>query len=329
MYRLRATSGLRGIFLVLSVLAAVSGCRTCNNITPGAIPQPNGTYACQWIHAEKARADQDKFVIYQYEWMSPEVTKLTPSGQGHVAQIAQELCQTPFPVVIEPSSDRRVDEWRRAAILEALAGSGNPVPPDRVILGRPEAEGLYGQEAPGVARGMLSNQTGGQNTGTGTLGTGGTLGGIQGSMYGGTGGALGPAAVSAVEQAFTKGGDNVADGPRKVSLSGPACSACHRAWAALLPASCPHNSLGWRKRLPTNRTYRKMFPASYLPRRPRERAWWPPRNWKRTDTCNRPFCSMKRRETTIRPQNPSLTTSPCYTTLRATVPGRWRSTTKH
>ncbi len=195
MYRLRAMPGLCGLFLVLSVLTAVSGCRTCNNIAPGAIPQPNGTYACQWVHAEKARADQDKFVIYQYEWMSPEVTKLTPSGQGHVAQIAQELCQVPFPVVIEPSSDPRsdprLDEWRRAAVLEALAGSGNPMPPDRVILGRPEAEGLYGQEAPGVVRGMLSNQTGGQNTGTGTLGTVGTLGGTQGSTYGGTGGGAG------------------------------------------------------------------------------------------------------------------------------------------
>ena len=137
------------------MVAAVSGCHTCNDITPGAIPQPNGTYACQWVHAEKARADQDKFVIYQYEW-SADGTKLTPSGQGHVAQIAQGLCQVPFPVVIEPSSDRRVDESRRMAVLEALANSGNPVTPDRVILGRPEAEGLYGQEAPGIARGMFS-----------------------------------------------------------------------------------------------------------------------------------------------------------------------------
>ena len=51
------------------------------------------------------------------------------------------------------------------AVLEALANSGNPVTPDRVILGRPEAEGLYGQEAPGVARRMFSNQSGGQGTG--------------------------------------------------------------------------------------------------------------------------------------------------------------------
>ena len=134
----------------------------------------------------EARADQDNFVIYQYEW-SADVTKLTPSGQGHVAQIAQGLCQVPFPVVIEPSSDRRVDESRRMAVLEALASSGNPVTPDRVILGRPEAEGLYGQEAPGIARGMFGTQTGGQSTGVGTLGAGATLGGTQGGMIGGAG----------------------------------------------------------------------------------------------------------------------------------------------
>ena len=105
----------------------------------------------------------------------------------------------PFPVVIEPSSDPRVDESRRTAVLEALANSGNPVPPDRVILGRPEAEGLYGQEAPGIARGMFSNQTGGQSTGGGTLGAGATLGGTQGGMHRA---ALGPVAVLAVEQAL-------------------------------------------------------------------------------------------------------------------------------
>ena len=122
-------------------------------------------------------------MIYQYEW-SADGTKLTPSGQEHVAQIAQGLCQVPFPVVIEPSSDRRVDESRRTAVLEALASSGNPVPPDRVILGRPEAEGLYGQEAPGIARGMFSTQTGGQG-GQGrrhAWEAGATLGGTQGGI---------------------------------------------------------------------------------------------------------------------------------------------------
>ena len=184
MHRLNATSQLCWIILVLLTVAAVSGCHSCNDIAPGAIPQPNGTYACQWAHAERGRAAQDNFVIYQYEW-SADVTKLTPSGQGHVGQMAQALCQVPFPVVIEPSSDRRLDEARRMAVLEALASSGNPVPPERVILARPEAEGMYGQEAPGVARGMFGTQTGGQSTGVGTLGAGATAAGIQGGIVGG------------------------------------------------------------------------------------------------------------------------------------------------
>ena len=69
--------------------------KSCDDIPPGAIPQPNGTYACQWIHAETARADQDNFVIYQYEW-SADGTKLTPFGQEHVARIAKGCRKCPI-----------------------------------------------------------------------------------------------------------------------------------------------------------------------------------------------------------------------------------------
>ena len=143
--------------------AVVSGCHngsgSCNDITPGAIPQPNGTYLCQWNHAQTGRADRDNFVIYQYEW-SADGTKLTTFGQEHLARIAQGLPQVGFPVVIEPASDPHLNESRRLAVLEALANCHVPIVPDRVIFGRPEAEGLYGQEAPAVAGGMLGGQGG-------------------------------------------------------------------------------------------------------------------------------------------------------------------------
>ena len=156
---------LQTLWLILLTII-VPGCcqdgpKGCNNITPGAIPQPNGTYLCQWNHAETARADQDNFVIYQYEW-SAEGTKLTPFGQEHLARIAQRLPQVCFPVVIEPVSDSRLNESHRAAVMEGLANSHVPIVPERIVLGRSEAEGLYGQEAPGVAARMLSNQGGGR-----------------------------------------------------------------------------------------------------------------------------------------------------------------------
>ena len=176
---------------VLFVLAA-SGCchndqKPCNDITPGAIPQPNGTYLCQWTHAETARADRENFVIYQYEW-SADGTKLTPFGQEHLARIAQGLPQVCFPIVIEPASDPRVSETRRMAVLEALANCHVPIAPERVVLGRSEAEGLYGDEAPGIARRMLGNQGGGAGS-TGAMG-----GGATGAMGGGasiSGGGMG------------------------------------------------------------------------------------------------------------------------------------------
>ncbi len=119
-------------------------------------------------------------MIYQYEW-SAEPTQLTPGGQEHLAQIAQRLPQVCLPIIIEPASDPSLNEPRRMAVLQALANYHAPIVPERVVIGRPEAEGLYGLEAAGIARSMISTQ-GGQ---------GASGGGIGGSSLGGGGSSLG------------------------------------------------------------------------------------------------------------------------------------------
>jgi len=124
-----------------------------------------------------ARADRDNFVIYHYEW-SADGTKLSPFGQQHLVRIAQDLPQVCFPILIEPTPDPHLDEIRRVAVLEALANCHVPIVPERVVLGRSEAEGLYGDEAAGVAGRMLRNSVGGH--GAGALG-----GAATGSMGGG------------------------------------------------------------------------------------------------------------------------------------------------
>jgi hypothetical protein len=168
------------------ILLAVSGCaggqKPCNDTAPGAIPQPNGTYACRWIHAQTTLANRDNFAIYQYEW-SADAAKLSTFGQEHVAQIAQCLPQVPFPVVIEASTDPHLNELRRMAVLEALANYHVPIVPERVVLGRPEAEGLYGQEAPGVAGAMLGAQGGGAGATSGGAMGGGAAGATGGGIY--------------------------------------------------------------------------------------------------------------------------------------------------
>ena len=180
------------MWLVLLTMAAPgceNGPKTCNDITPGAIPQPSGSYLCQWNHAETARADRDKFVIYQYEWAA-EPTTLTPGGREHLDCLSQGLAQSTCPIVIETSQDDRLDAARREAIVRALAGKNVLLALDRVIVGRSEAEGLYGQEAPGVSAEMLSNQGGaGAAGGAGAMGGGatGAMGGASTSGGGGMG----------------------------------------------------------------------------------------------------------------------------------------------
>lgn len=181
--------------ILIAVAAVTGGCacdrRTCNDITPGAIPQPVGTYACQWIQAEKARADQDDFVIYQYEWAADGV-KLSPFGRDHVARIARDLGESPLPVVIEPAADDRVNAARKAELVRALAKSGLQVSPDSIILGRPEAEGLYGEEAEAIKSSMFNASGGGQGVGAG-FGSNepGVFQASQGSSFGTTSGSGG------------------------------------------------------------------------------------------------------------------------------------------
>ncbi len=175
-----------------------SGAESCNDIAPGAIPQPNGTYDCQWIHQEMARAEQEKFVIYQYEWTA-DGAKLTPSGQEHVGEIAKAIACVPYPVVIEPVADDQLNAWRKAAVLDALACHQVRISPDRVLLQHSVAEGLYGQEAAGIAGGMLRSSAaqggGGQNAGAALSGLQGTtLGGAQSSYSGASGAGVGGAA---------------------------------------------------------------------------------------------------------------------------------------
>ncbi len=181
----------------LCLLALIPACAQphgveCRDIPMRAIPANPGTYVCQWTAAEATRAEADKFIFYQYEWQRDKA-QLGPFGQRHAAQVAARLPCVAYPVVVEPSDDAKLDESRRLAILQALACEGRSVPLERIVVGHSEAEPLYSQEAPAIARGMFTNQTGTGTTGGfgggGGLGAGGGLGGIGGGIgVGGMGG---------------------------------------------------------------------------------------------------------------------------------------------
>jgi hypothetical protein len=152
-------------------------CSDCNGRVPrGLLPAPTGTFTREYYHAQAQKAEADDFVIYNQEWYLGG-RDLGPYGAYHVGQIAKRLPEVPFPVVIQPSTDAQLDLARRDLIIMKLAECGIPQPDQRVVLGFPDAEGLYGEEAPFVHYRQFFNRN--ANRG----GAGGGFGGIPG-FYG-------------------------------------------------------------------------------------------------------------------------------------------------
>ncbi|MCI0681332.1 MAG: hypothetical protein L0Y71_04440 [Gemmataceae bacterium] len=182
-------------WLGAAALSALVGCHSCDpafgpacaDIPPGAIPQPLGTYACQWQTAQAERAELDDFVVYMNEWAERSAL-LGPCGRAHLSAIARRLDSIPAQVMVQQSADPELDLARLATVIEFLAQLGVGDAGSRVIIGTPEAEGLYGFEAPRAVRGYTRGiGPGGGAATTGFGGAGSGMSGTTGSGFGGGG----------------------------------------------------------------------------------------------------------------------------------------------
>jgi hypothetical protein len=155
----------------------------CATIPAGAIPQPIGTHTNELISRQVNKAEMDQFVIYLYEWQG-DSPNFGPFGSRHIERMAARLPQVTFPVIIEPDCDAGINEARRLTVIAYLEQHGNPNASQVVRLGYPQAEGIYGEEAPRIYRQMLVPQN------YGGFGRGSFQGGFQGG-FGALGGGIG------------------------------------------------------------------------------------------------------------------------------------------
>jgi hypothetical protein len=157
----------------------------CATIPPGAQPAPLGTYVHRFQDVQAAKAEADDFVIYKYEWR-PNSPVLSPFGMYHINEIIKRLPFVPFPVMIQVNEvDGQLNEARRCAIVQALTMNGIPDAETRVILGFPEAEGLFGEEAENLYPQLISDFNPFFGAGLGGNGLfGGGFGGGIGSPFG-------------------------------------------------------------------------------------------------------------------------------------------------
>jgi len=98
------------------------------------------------------------------------------------------LPEVPFPVLIQVDLNATLNEARRQTIVAMLTQHGVPDAEQRVVLGYPEAEGLFGEEAERIYPQMLRGSYGQRFTPGFRSGFGG-YGGYGG--FGGAGGTFG------------------------------------------------------------------------------------------------------------------------------------------
>src|SRR5207248_2376414 len=97
-------------------------------------------------NAQAGKAEADDFVFYKHEWYLGG-RELGPYGRYHLNEVTKRLRHVPFPVVLQPTADRELNEIRRQLIVQYLKLNDIPDAELRVLVAFPEAEGLDGNEA--------------------------------------------------------------------------------------------------------------------------------------------------------------------------------------
>jgi hypothetical protein len=163
----------------------------CADIPKGAIPRPIGTFTFEIFNRMQAKAEGDDFTIFYNEWVDNQAV-LGPYGQEELQRIIVRLPAVPFPVIVQPEPDRPIlNGLRQQAIINALMAAGIPNAIERVVIGRPAGEGLFGDEAeriyPQLISGGASGVPGGAGFGGAIPGAGFAGAGFAGSGIGGLG----------------------------------------------------------------------------------------------------------------------------------------------
>ncbi|MEX1231279.1 MAG: hypothetical protein WEB58_13620 [Planctomycetaceae bacterium] len=180
--------------LVVAVLA--QGCRTpcrpCAAVDP---PAPLGTLIDPVWEQQEGNAEASDFVVLEHEFTG-NTARLNAAGQDHVKKIAVRVNQTPFPIIVAPSSmtpdsndpfgfpvhnNPELDLQRRDVIVSLLEEMGVTDAGTRVVVAPELCPGYQSFEA------QRAYYSGFSRLGFGRGGGGGGGGGGFGGGFGGGG----------------------------------------------------------------------------------------------------------------------------------------------
>lgn len=119
-------------------------------------PVPLGASVYATYRNHIANGTAARMVLCHYDFVDGTAA-LNTHGQDHVAKIAAVLAHNGFPVIIERTpANPALAEARRLTVLNLLGQGGVAIPPDRVVIGPPIANGLRGGEAEIIYQNLLT-----------------------------------------------------------------------------------------------------------------------------------------------------------------------------
>ncbi len=110
------------------------------------IEPPLGFYAAEQLTVQVGKADSHRFMLYRTDFL-PGTNVLSPIGASRFNIMLKRVCGWPGPVTIEWTPDQpAVAEVRRQAVLAMLQQTGQPIIPERVVVGPSPYPGGLGVE---------------------------------------------------------------------------------------------------------------------------------------------------------------------------------------
>ena len=119
------------------------------------VPRPLGASVYDHGLAMTANAAAARLTLYDFDFVQGS-DQLSPRGVEQLGRLVPQMFSSPFPLLIQRTpADPSLAARRRENVAFRLAQGPCPLPPDRVVVGEPIANGLRGVDAQIIAGNAL------------------------------------------------------------------------------------------------------------------------------------------------------------------------------
>ncbi len=108
------------------------------------VPRPLGAAVYDHALAMTANGAAARLTLYDYDFIQGS-NELSSRGVEQLSKLAPQMLAGPYPLIVERTPENPgLASSRREMVAARLAGGPCPIPPDRVLVGTPIANGLSG-----------------------------------------------------------------------------------------------------------------------------------------------------------------------------------------